>query len=306
MIAFLGIATAPVLALFVLMRCMVGVADSFAQVGAARSFDDGRTGRGSAYTRFAALFVAGTAVGPVVAVVISHAWGTSAVFFVAACVAAAGTFVAGDVGAVRHEASPAGRVAPEPIHWRALFYRPVVVAGTGLGLANLGFGAVYGFGVLLGRSIGMRSPELLLSAFSITLIGGRVLGASLPDRVGLGRTVVAATVLSAVALFLAGSTSSVAVLVAAFLALGLGYAFIMPAMLAEAAGVAGDERSGAAVGTMMGLLDLVLTAGTVLLGVSASGFGNASTFVIAGAAAVLSLPVLRWWRHSEAAGRPTL
>jgi len=292
-VAFLGQALAPVLVVFALFRTLIGLADGFVLVGAARGSDDGRRGRGSAYTRFAALFVAGTAVGPLVAIVITRAWSTQAVFFVAAACAAVGTVVLGET--VPRRAKSPTPAAQRESHGGFLF-RPVVAAGIALGLANLGFGAIYGFGVLRGAELGMGSPEWLLSAFSVTLIAGRVMGNRWPDRIGLGRSITIATVISAVGLFGAGLSTSVVGLTVALVTVGVGYAFIMPAVLAEAASVAGDSRSGAAVGTVMGLLDLVLTVGTVGLGVVAARWGASATFVASGLVALAALPLLWWWR----------
>jgi len=294
-VAFVGQALAPALVLFAIFRTFVGLADGFMLVGAARGSDDGRRGRGSAYTRFAALFVAGTAIGPVVAVAISDRWGLRSVFFVAAGCAMVGTAVLGGPVPGRDRSV---RVRTRGGWWRNFFFGPVVVAGIALGLANLGFGAIYGFAVLRGRALGMTSPELLLSAFSITLIAGRLIGSSWPDRFGLLRTTVVATLVSVIGLGIAGWSPSAPLFALGLVVVGCGYAFIMPAVLAETAAVAGELRSGAAVGTVMGLLDLVLTVGTVGLGVVSAQFGEAATFTVSGGAALASLPLFIWWRVS--------
>jgi len=302
-IAFMGQALAPTLVVFAIFRTFIGLADGFVLVGAARGSDDGRRGRGSAYTRFAALFVAGTAIGPIVAVWISDRWGQRTVFFVAAGCAVAGSMVLGEAAPRARLGRDRNRRSAAPT-LRTLLHGPVVTAGLALGLANLGFGAIYGFAVLRGDALGMGSPELLLSAFSATLILGRVVGSSWPDRFGLARTTTSATVLSAVGLVAAGLSPSAVTLTVALVAVGFGYAFIMPAVLAEAAAVAGDQRSGAAVGTVMGLLDLVLTVGTVGLGVVAAQLGQGAVFVICGGVTLAALPLFGWWRLRSAPGEP--
>jgi MFS family permease len=300
-------------AAFVLLRLAQGVGDG--AVFTASATDAGESVpaalRGRAFTRFALTLTAGLVIGPVVSEVVVEQWGRDAVFWVSAALAGASVLVLALTvpahGASHRVAVPrddvgasvaSGGQARAAAGSRAsrLVHLPAVVPGVALGLANLGFAALYGFVVLVGIDRGMAAAGLLISAFAATLTVVRGLFARLPDRVGLGPTIVGSALLSAAGMFGIAVAPSTPWLVAATVCFGMGAALLMPAVLAASSVVHHQVGAGVVLGTVSGVLDLSIGAGALVLGVAAAAWGDAAPFVVCGGTALVSLPVFAWWR----------
>jgi MFS family permease len=287
---------APILAVFLVLRLVQGSGESLAFVGAAAGTDDGSRGRGMAYTRFATVLTGGTTIGPLLSEVVVARAGTAAVW-----PAAGGCALA---AVVLHPRPTGRRDARATTPRRTVLHRPSLLAGLGMGLGNLGFGALAGWAVLLAESRDARVPGLVLSSFAAWLTVGRLAGAGLPDRWGPRPTIVASAVVSAAGLAGMAVAPSAPWLAAAAGVLGLGSALLMPALLAEAVERAGAERRGQVVGTIVGGYDACAVVGAVALGAVASLWGYPAVFLASAFATLASIPVFAAWRAR--AERPAL
>jgi MFS family permease len=288
---------APALAVFLVLRLAQGSGESLAFVGAAAGTDDGTLGRGVAYTRFATVLTGGTTIGPLLSDVIESHLGRAAVWPAAGGCALAAVALLPRRAPSRPPAPPAVRTAG-----RTFLHRPSLLAGLGMGLGNIGFGALAGWAVLLAESRGASVPGLVLSSFAAWLTVGRLAGAGLPDRWGPRPTIAASAVVSSAGLAGLAVAPSAAWLAAAAAVLGLGSALLMPALLAEAVGAAGAERRGQVVGTIVGGYDACAVIGAVALGVVASRWGYPAVFLAGAGATLACIPVFAAWRAQTRRG----
>ncbi len=286
---------APAFAAFLVLRLAQGTADSLAFVGAASGQDDGRTGRGAAYTRFAVVLTGGTTIGPLLSAVIVDHLGVGWVWPVAGLCAVAALLVA-----PRHPRRP----APVPRLHHGLLHRPSVLAGLGMGLGNVGFVALAGWAVLLAEHRGVGVPGIVLSSFAVWLTIGRLVGSGWADRHGSPLVIAASAVVAALGLAGMAAAPSAVGLVVASGVLGLGCALLMPALLAEGVHRAGAERRGQVVGTIVGGYDGCSVVAAIALGAVAHRFGDAAVFSVSAVLTLLSIPVLARWR-ADASERST-
>jgi MFS family permease len=292
--------------LFVLLRLAQGVGDGAVFSAAATAAGESVAPhlRGRSFTRFALTLTAGLVIGPFIAEPVAGLWGRQAVFWVAGGLAAlaVGVLTVG-VPATRSPASAPraddagdGADSTPTARLATMVHLPAVVPGVALGMANLGFAALFGFVVLVGLDRGMGSAGLLISAFAATLTVVRGLLARLPDRIGLGPTIVGSALFSAAGMFGIAVAPSAPGLVAATVCFGMGAALLMPAVLAASSVVHVEAGAGVVLGTVSGVLDVSIGAGALVLGVVAAAWGDAAPFVVCGTTALLSLPVFAWWR----------
>lgn len=285
-VAVAAMGAAPVFAVFLLLRLTQGAADSLAFVGAAAGQDDGRTGRGAAYTRFATVLTGGTTVGPLLSAVVVDHLGRGWVWVLAGACA----FIALAVAPRRPVPPVTGRERG------GLFHVASVPAGLGMGLGNVGFVALAGWAVLLAEDRGVGVPGLVLSSFALALTAGRLVGAGWADRHGAPRVITVSAVVAGAGLAGMAVAPAAVGLVAAAGVLGLGSALLMPALLAEAVHRAGAERRGQVVGTIVGGYDACSVLAAVGLGAVAHRFGHAAVFTVGAALTLLSIPVFARWR----------
>jgi MFS family permease len=146
---------------------------------------------------------------------------------------------------------------------------------------------------------GIGSVGAFFAAYSGIAIALRLLGASLPDRVGTMRVLYPALGSMTVGLVtLALAHSGSAVIIAGFLC-GAGHAYIFPIMLSMVVTTAPPEDRGSAVAIFTGLLDLGTLVGGPILG-AAITYGSYPIMFAAAAAWTLvgSLVFARWSKAS--------
>ncbi len=271
-------ALAPVIGL----RVLLGVAEAFYFVAAYAALADlappGRTGEALSYNSLS-LYL-GLALGPTLGQLLVDGWG-----FAAAWLGGAGLAGAAAILALRlpdmAPSPPAPDAAPMPLIHRAAI-------GPGLALFT-GVAAMSAFLLLAGRHgerLGLDAWSLTFLVFGSVVVGCRVAFARLPDRAPPMRLGAAALGLLAVGLAITTLAAGVFGLLAGTALVGVGVAFMTPALFAAVfARVPAAER-GAAAGTQTLFIDLGFTGGPFVGGFVAASAGVPVAFAVAGAIAM--------------------
>jgi MFS family permease len=287
------------LAILVVLRLVLGVAEAFVFVAAFAAEADlaPPERRGEALTFFSLSLYAGIAVGPLIGEAAFGAGGFAAVWIAAAVVAGIAALVALAVPETR----PAEAVGQG--HSGRLLHPAGILPGLILMTGIWGMGGwftlmpPYAVGPL-----GLDGARLFLLTFGATVILARLLGARLPDRVGARRLSGTALFITAAGLGLMGLMSTVAGLFAGTLLLGLGVAFTTPALASLTVSRAPASERGAALGTFSAFIDLAFGVGPIAMGAVAAASTTPIAFLSASAVALIGAAILwRWLRDAPPA-----
>jgi MFS family permease len=278
------------LELFIVARSLFGAAEAFYFVAALAAASDlapeGR--RGEAISFFSLSLYLGLAIGPLVGEAVLGATGSYAAVWVAAALvstAALGlTFVIPETLVARApgEDRPRGRL----YHPAGLFPGFLILLGI------WGMAGYLAFVPLYVEEIGMSGASLPLAVYALVVVGLRIVGARLPDRLGAARLSGTALALSAAGLAVVGLVQSPAGLLVGTAIFASGVAFTFPGLLALAVSrVAPDER-GTVVGTTSLFLDLSFGLAPVALGAVAHTNGYPAAFLVGAATAALGSAII--------------
>jgi MFS family permease len=164
-----------------------------------------------------------------------------------------------------------------------------------------GMGPFFAFLPLLADQLDLGGAGTFFALFALVVVGLRLVGARLPDRVGAAKLSGTALVVSAIGLALAGIAPTFIGLLAATIVFGIGVAFTFPAIMAMAVvGVPADER-GAVVGTAGLFVDAAFGLSPAVLGLLAGVAGYPSTFLVSAVVAAIGAA----WLLVRRPGRPT-
>ncbi len=178
------------------------------------------------------------------------------------------------------------RRRPPLIHPAGIFPGLIMLAGV-WGMAGF-------FAFLPGhaQSIGLTGASLPLLVYALVVVGLRIVGARLPDRLGAARLSSVALALSAVGLALIGLVATPAGLIAGTAVFATGIAFTMPALLSLVVSRVPPEERGTVVGTATVFLDIAFGVAPVMLGIIAERTGAGPTFLVSAAIAALGSAAL--------------
>jgi MFS family permease len=275
-IATFGHLLATNLAILVVMRLALGAGEALFFVGAMAAATDlaPEHRRGEAISLMSLALYLGVAIGPILGELILKPAGYSVVWIVAGVIAA----VAAVLTLVAPETlSPAARASGGS---GALLHRRGLVPGLLVLCGTWGMGAYFAFLPIMGDSIGLDGVSGYLALFAIIVVGLRILGAKLPDRIGAARLSGTALVISAVGLAIGGIAPTALGLGVATVLFAIGVAFTFPAIVALAViGVAPSER-GAVVGTASLFIDVAFGLSPAVLGLLAGVTGYPPTFLV--------------------------
>jgi MFS family permease len=282
--------------LLIVMRLLLGVGEAlFFVAGLAAATDLApEHRRGEAISLVSLSLYLGIAIGPLIGETVLAGWGFGAVWLVAAGISAlsvALSWIAPET--LPPESRTGAGAGPEiPAPRQSLIHR----RGIGPGLLALcgvwGMGPFFAFIPLLADDLGLGSSGPYMAAFAIVVVGLRVVGARLPDRIGAAKLSGTALIGSAAGLLISGAAIAGLVPVGAGLMVGTvvfasGVAFTFPAIMAMAVvGVAPGER-GAVVGTAGLFVDAAFGVSPAALGLLAGSTGYPATFVVSGAIALV-------------------
>lgn len=175
------------------------------------------------------------------------------------------------------------------VHRAALWPGLVLASGIAAYTAFVAFLPEYS------REVGLGGAAALFASYSVASVVLRLSAATLPERLGVARTVTFALVTMGIGLTIAASVPTVGGLWTATLVIAVGMAFLYPSLMAIVAnGVGDDERARA-----MASFTMFFEAGSVVGGLMLSGvgqlLGKRSSFAMGSVMAVVGLVVL-WTR----------
>jgi predicted MFS family arabinose efflux permease len=164
--------------------------------------------------------------------------------------------------------------------------------GAGLALVNVGYVAVIAFGATVARDHGAGAAGMIVPLFAVTVIGARVLAASVPDRVGAVATLRCCVVAEGLGLVALAALRGSAAALAATVVLAAGQALAVPALGLLALQRVAPARHGAAAGLFFSWFDAGVGLGGPLVGLVARAFGPPAAVALAGAAVLSVWPVV--------------
>ena len=279
------------LAVFIVARALLGAGEGFFFVAALAAASDIApvARRGEALSFLSLSLYLGLAVGPLIGEALLGVGSYFAVWLAAGVVAGIAVVLAWLTPETMPRAlgreRPGGQRAPL-IHPAGLFPGLVILLGL------WGMAGFLTFLPLYAREVGLEGAALPLAAYALVVIGLRIVGARLPDRIGAARLSGAALACSAVGLAMIGFLPNVAALLIGTVVFAIGVAFTMPALLALAVSRVPDGERGTVVGTAALFLDLAFGIAPVVLGLIAARTGYGPTFLISAALAALASGLL--------------
>ncbi|WAB96765.1 MULTISPECIES: MFS transporter [Pseudomonas] len=161
--------------------------------------------------------------------------------------------------------------------------------GSGLALGSIGFGTIATFITLYYASRGWANAALTLSLFGASFICARLLFGNLINRIGGFKVAIACLSVETLGLLMLWLAPSAELALAGAALSGFGFSLVFPALGVEAVNQVSAANRGAAVGAYSLFIDLSLGITGPLVGAVASGFGFASMFLFAAAAACSGL-----------------
>jgi MFS family permease len=121
----------------------------------------------------------------------------------------------------------------------------------------------------------------VLGVFGVVVVGCRILFARLPDRMPPRRLAAAALAVSSVGLAIVGAVPAAWSLFVGATVLGVGTAFLTPAVFAAIFRRVHPSQRGSAAGTASIFIDLGLSGGPIVLGLVAAASGIPAAFIAA-------------------------
>jgi MFS family permease len=174
---------------------------------------------------------------------------------------------------------------------RPLIVREAIGPGIPLALANAGYAVMAGFVVLHLESHGSGHGAVVFTAFAIAMVTTRLLLGGRPDAWGARRSATAAGLLETAGLALIAVAADWRLALAGAVVMGTGFALLYPALAAVVVDRAGEERRGAALGSLTAFFDAGFGLGGPLAGAAAALGGYSAAFWM-GAAFALAAAVM--------------
>ena len=286
----------PPLEVIVPLRAVTGFAEAaFVVAGYTMATDLAPTTRqGEAMSLITASAYGGLAAGPIAA---NFILGDGRFAFV--WLAAAALTLAGGVAASRlRESRPHTDDEPSK-SW--LPPRVALLPGFVLLLALLGFGGFNAFVALYARELGFARPGVVFLVFAGVVFALRVLGRTLPDRLGAGAAASTACALIAAGLVVVAAWPSQPGLLLGTAVFAGGQALAYPAIALLATARSTLAERSAAVGAVIAFVDVALAAGAFVLGIAADTWSYRAVFA-AGALSAAAGLVLLWWMSTTESG----
>jgi MFS family permease len=260
----------------VVLRLLLGVAEALYFVAGFAALADlappGRAGEALSYNSLA-LYL-GIATGPVIGQALLGWGGFPLVWSGAGVLLAVAALLAARVPETLQPAS--GPAPPSP-----LVHPAALVPGLGLFTGVAVVGGFLAFGSLHAARIGLEPWSTVLGSFGLVVVACRVLFAALPDRVPPLRLAAAALGASGVGLVLMAAVPAAWSLLAGATLLGIGSAFLTPAVFAAIFSRVPASQRGSAAGTASVFIDLGLGGGPVVLGLVAAVSSIPAAFLAA-------------------------
>ncbi len=146
--------------------------------------------------------------------------------------------------------------------------------GVALLFANIGFGTLAGFIVLLLDGEGIGHGAAAFTVFTATVVASRLLLGWLPDRWGARRSALAGGIAQAAGLATIGFAASLPVVMAGAVLAGLGIALIFPSLALLVVNATAPSARATAMGWFTSFFDIGVAVGAPFAGLVASTGGG--------------------------------
>ena len=284
---YLMLATEPSFGVVVAVRAVAGAGEAIFVVAAYTMAADltpaGRHGEAMSLVTTGSYL--GLALGPLVGDLAVDLRGFSTAWLLAA----AATVVAGAVAFAVPETRPSHEEEPSR---KLLPPRSALLPGLILLLALLGFGGFNAFAVLHAREVGLDRPGLVFLVFAGVVVGVRLLGRTLPDRLGARAAASSACAAVACGLVIVAAWQSEAGVLVGTAVFAVGQALAYPAVALLAMTRAAPSERSAAVAAVIAFVDVALLSGAFVLGFAADAAGYDAVFWFGALSAACGLVLL--------------
>jgi predicted MFS family arabinose efflux permease len=289
-VGLLGTAYADSLALVVLLRLLLGVAEAAFFVASLAALADlappSRMGEAISYNSLG-LYL-GLAFGPPLGELLVNTAGFSAAWYGATALSLIAAGVAAGISNVRSHSAPTSGHA-RLIHWKA------VPPALGFFTSVLAMGVFFAFGALQADAVGLMPASAPLFVYGLVVVAGRLSLARVLDRFpALLLGAVALAIIAGGFMIMALWSSATGMIIGPAI-FALGVTLSTPAFFSAIFATAKPGERGAASGTASVFLDLGIALGPMVLGLAAQAggipfaFGLATAVVLAGCGWILML-----------------
>jgi MFS family permease len=195
--------------------------------------------------------------------------------------------------------------APHTSAGRARFLHPRSTR-PGIVMA-LGFASWTAFNTFVpgyAKELGLSGSSVFFAVYSVLCLAIRLLGARLPERMGLVRSVAMAMLfilLGPLAIFVLASTSGLLIGTVFF---ALGVSFIYPSLLAIAVEGVDESERVQVVASFTMFFEVGSAVGALFLGIAGQLFGKRSTFLVAAVFAAVGMVALERLRRQHVIPAP--
>jgi predicted MFS family arabinose efflux permease len=289
-VGLIGTAYADTLALVVLLRLLLGVAEAAFFVAALAALADlapaSRMGEAISYNSLG-LYL-GLAFGPPLGELLVNSAGFTAAWYGATALALIAAGVSAGISNVGSRSAPT-RGHARLIHWKA------VPPALGFFTSVLAMGVFFAFGALQAEAVGLTPVSAPLFIYGLVVVAGRLSLARVLDRFpALLLGAVALAIIASGFMIMALWSSATGMIIGPAI-FALGVTLSTPAFFSAIFATAKPSERGAASGTASVFLDLGIALGPMLLGLAAQAggipfaFGIAAAVVLAGCGWILTL-----------------
>jgi MFS family permease len=284
-VAALGYVAASSLVLLVVARFVAGVGEAGMWVGSATTSQDlaPPDRRAEAASYFSVALYGGMAIGPPLGEALVRGPGYHVLWVVTACLAF-GACLLGVQTPNQREVAPPTR--------GGLLQREAFAPGFVLLLGMIPYVGFSAFVPVYGERVGMDDVGPVFAAFALCVLGIRVFGARVPDRLGVRRLGTIAILASTAGVLVPALWASRWSIWLAVVPFGVGSALLFPALFAAALGPVPEHERSRAVGTFSIFFDLAGGVGVPLLGVVVSAAGIRWAFAVGSVCGLLALVAL--------------
>jgi MFS family permease len=278
-----------------LMRIIQGVGAAFIYTAAvtwvARTSPETRLGQSLSYYYVA--FNVAFAVTPSFGMFLINNYNFTLLFAVCAGLATCSLFVTGKLGRRQDDPIPNMEMKALPLLSREAIPTAVVAL-----VSSMTWGALTAFFPLYALSCGVSNPGLFFTAFALTIVSGRALGARILDRHNRERLILPCLIASIVAVILLLFSRTLPLFILAAVIWGVGNAFLFPALVAYTLGRTGSSR-GPAMGTFSAFDEFGTSLGAIISGIILRLAGYPAMFLSLGLFGALNVIYFQYFVRRE-------
>jgi MFS family permease len=270
------------------LRLATGVGEALAFVGFATVVNDlaPEDRRGETISLYSLGVWGGLALGPLLGETVLGDTRYHEVWLVSAAFALAAGLIATTLPETRPVSAGETARSTRIVHPAALAPGSVLIASA------FGFAGFNAFVAVYARDLGLDGAGSIFLVYAIVVIGIRILGRTIPDRLGPKRASGLALCLLAAGLLTIGVSGSAAGLYAGAVVFACGTALAFPSLMTLAVDAAPESERASVVGTFGAFADVGFALGAVSLGAVASAAGYSGVFVVGAAASLAGVLLL--------------